>query len=153
MRRAGSVLLVLAVIAAGGFGLLQFVVARDDSEVATQPGGGPGQAVETECPQTSARITRDRRPLTEDQRAHLLSLGNVILQGPDLSRLAAVQEKVSGRFDPEFAAAGLMVVLEPEGSVRALAWGRELRPGSADDPALEEFASTYLGRGAGDSCG
>ena len=151
MKRAGSALLVLAVLAVGAFALLQLVVARDDAEVAT-PSGGVGQTGASECPRGKDLLTRDGIALSEDERDYLLSLGNVVLQG-DVDALRPLQKRLTGGYDPEFALAGQSVYVEPGEAFRGLAWGRSIDAGGADDPALEDFASTYLGQGAGDECG
>jgi hypothetical protein len=155
VKRLGSVLLVLVVLAGGGFALLQVVNARDDANVAGPATGGPGEAFETECPSGSGSVvTRDRRELSQDDERALLARGNVVVRAPRPGDLEALQEEVSGAYDAELAAAGLMVVLAPasDAGVTALAWGRRLVVTSPDDPALAEFADAHLGQGAGNSC-
>ena len=150
MRRAGGVLLVLALLVAGAFGLLLYFNSRDDAEVATPP-AGIGDAVDSRCPQGEPLLTRDRIALAGDERTYLLSLGNVVIQGP-VKALEPLQERLAGRYDPEFALAGQAIYLEPADAVRALAWRRSLDASGPDDERLEDFVSRYLGRGAQGEC-
>ena len=65
--------------------------------------------------------------------------------------LRALQTKLTGPFDPVLAANGAAVILAYRpgaDGVTALAWRRVLRAPSAADPALEQFADYWLGRGA-----
>jgi hypothetical protein len=161
LRGFGLGLLTL-VVAIGGFVLiLLFFEGRDDSQVPQAASGGdvPGQVVtDQRRAQTPALIRSDRdgTRLSEDQTLHALALGDVVLlygtRAPPAA-LRALQQRVSGPFDPVLAANGAAVVLAyrpgTEG-VTALAWKRALRAPSASDPALQEFADYWLGRGAGD---
>jgi hypothetical protein len=159
LRRLGLALLTL-VIALGGFVLvLLFFESRDDSQV---PGGAsgadaPGQVVRDQRrAHAPAPIRRDGMPLTEDQLLHALELGDVVLvyggaRSPP-PQLRALQEQVSGPFDPVLAANGAAVILAYRpgtDGVVALAWRRILRAPSASDPALEDFAGYWLGRAGG----
>ncbi len=65
--------------------------------------------------------------------------------------LRALAERLSGPFDPALAASGAAVVLGERPDVAgivALAWRHMLRVPDATDPALEDFADYWLGRGA-----
>jgi Protein of unknown function (DUF3105) len=157
LRRIALALLTL-VIALGGFVLiLLFFEGRDSSQTASG-GDVPGQAVpDQRRPQTPATIRSDRdgTRLSEDQTLHALELGDVVLQygtqAPPAA-LRALQQRVSGPFDPVLAANGAAVILSYRpgtDGVTALAWRRMLRTPSASDPALQSFADYWLGRGSG----
>lgn len=161
LRGIGLGLLTL-VVAIGGFVLvLLFFEGRDDSQVPQAASGGdvPGQVVtdqrRAQSP-TPIRSDRDGTRLNDDQLLHALALGDVVLlygtRAPPAA-LRALQQRVSGRFDPVLAANGAAVVLAYRpgiDGVTALAWKRMLRAPGASDPALQEFADYWLGRGAGD---
>jgi hypothetical protein len=149
-----GVVLAIAGIAAVGL----FVSSRDDSEVAAAP-EGPGQAQpEGADPPASgdhadALVTRDRRPITDDQLVEAVELGNVVILY-DASKpppaLVALQEEVAGSFDAELAAAGQAIILarrEGAGPATALAYKRILRADDPADPALRDFAEFWLGQG------
>jgi hypothetical protein len=160
LRRIGLALVTL-VVAVGGFVLvLLFFEGRDNSQVpqATSGGDVPGQVVagqrSAQAP-AAIRSDRDGVRLSEDQLLHALELGDVVLlygtRAPPAA-LRALQERISGPFDPVLAANGAAVILGyrpgTEG-VTALAWKRMLRAPSPTDPALQEFADYWLGRAAG----
>jgi hypothetical protein len=160
LRRIGLALLTL-VVAIGGFVLvLLFFEGRDNSQVpnAASGTGGPGQvATDQRHAQTPAPIRSDRdgTRLSEDQLLHALELGDVVLlygtRAPPPA-LRALQERLAGRFDPVLAANGAAVILGYRpgmDGVTALAWRHVLRAPSASDPAVQEFADYWLGRGAG----
>lgn len=157
LRRLGLGLLTL-VVALGGFvGLLLFFEGRDTSQVPQSAAGdAPGQVVtDQRQAQTPAAIKRDRVQLSDDQLLHALELGDVVLlygtHAPP-PQLRALQEQVSGPFDPVLAANGAAVILARRAGtdgVVALAWRRILRAPSPADPALEDFANYWLGRGRG----
>ena len=101
------------------------------------------------------RSDRDGTRLSEDQLLHALALGDVVLlYGTPTAppQLRALQERLTGPFDPVLAANGAAVILAhrpgTEG-VTALAWKRILRAENASDPAIERFADYWLGRGGG----
>jgi hypothetical protein len=160
LRVAAGVLVAIA----GLIALVLLLGARDDPEVAgapdapgeLQPDRGSGHdraaSVEDEWPTSGPHrpelVTRDRRPLTDDQILHALELGNVVILAGDPAQFAALQEEVAGPFDAEVAAAGQAVILaRHDGPVVALAWRRVLE---SDDPAaLREFAEAWLGQGLG----
>jgi hypothetical protein len=98
-------------------------------------------------------VTRDRRPITDDQLIHALELGDVVIlyDAPDPgAALERLQEDVAGPFDAELAAAGQAVILARRagaGPATALAWRRILRADDSSDPRLREFTEHWLGRG------
>jgi hypothetical protein len=101
-------------------------------------------------------VTRDARPLSNDQLLEALARGNiVILYGTRRPPpgLAALARSVAGAFTPALAAAGQAVIIArregTEGLV-GLAWTRMVRVSAADDPLLRAFAEQWLGRGARD---
>lgn len=157
LRRLG-IALVTFVVAVSGFVLvLLFFEGRDESQVSEHPGSAraPGQVVtDQRRAQAPAAIERDATPLSEDQLLHALELGDVVLlygTGSPPPALRALQERVSGPFDAVLAANGAAVILARRpGSdgVTALAWRRILRVQDPADPALEDFADHWLGRGA-----
>jgi len=161
LRRAGLALLTL-LIALGGFVLvLLFFESRDSSQVPQSaggaPGGVPGQAVRNQARahRPGAPIRRDGVPLTRDQLLHALALGDVVMvygTSAPPQQLRALQQTVSGPFDPVLAASGAAVILARRAGtdgVVALAWRRMLHARSAADPALQDFADYWLGRAGG----
>jgi hypothetical protein len=153
-------LLVVAGVAVAAGALLALVVvlsARDDSDV-SGASEGPGQVQpEGADPPAGGRhsdalITRDRRPISDDQLVNALSLGDVVIlyDGRPDPALVRLQQDVAGPFDAELAAAGQAIILAPRdgaGAATALAWKRILRVDDPADPALREFAEFWLGRG------
>jgi hypothetical protein len=161
---------VVAIVAAAValLGLVLVLGSRDDAEVA--PAQGPGELrpdrgaahdgparPEGDEPPTSGThrpelVTRDRRPLTDDQLIHALELGNVVILAERIDpELLAVQRAVAGPFDAEVAAAGQAVILVRRpgvGAVTAASWRRLLRANGPDDPQLREFAERWLGAAA-----
>jgi hypothetical protein len=124
--------------------------AHDRAAAATPPNDPP-----TSGPHRDRSVLHDAIRLSNDQLLTVLELGDVVLAydphtpaGP----LRRLQRRVSGRYDPELAGAGQMVLLDPRPGVHgviALAWRRRLRAASPRDPQLEAFAQAWLGRGAG----
>ncbi len=156
LRRIGVGLLTL-LVAIGGFVLiLLFFESRDTSQVPNAPSAaqGPGQPVANQrSARTPAAIERDGTRLSEDQVLHALQVGDVVLlyggAGTPPPALRALQQQVSGAFDPVLAANGAAVILAYQpgaNGVTALAWRRQLRSPSATDPALAQFANYWLGR-------
>jgi hypothetical protein len=158
LRRALLVVVGVAVAVAAIAALVLVLGSRDESQVSTaaqgpgqvQPDGGDPPAG---GPHTDALVTRDRRPLSDDQLVNALALGNVVIlyagstAPPALVRL---QRDVAGPFDAELAAAGQAVILAPRtgaGPATALAWKRILSADDPADPRLREFAEFWLGRG------
>lgn len=122
------------------------------------PGERPDAPYASNPPTSGAHVPvavrRDAARLTDDQLLHALELGDVVLLYGTPRPPAGARElaqRLAGPFDPALAASGQAVVLgyrpRTDGVV-ALAWRHMLRAPSADDPALEEFASYWLGRGA-----
>ena len=158
MRRLLLVVAGVAVAAGALIGLVLVLSARDDSQLAGAP-QGPGQ-VQPEGADPPARgshtdalVTRDRRPVSDDQLLTALSLGDIVILyegSTPPAPLVRLQEEVAGPFDAELAAAGQAVILAPRdgaGPATALAWKRILRADDPADPALGEFAEFWLGRG------
>lgn len=154
----GLGLLTFLVALGGVVLLLLFFEGRDDAQVpeSARGAGVPGEIVpDQRRAQSPARIERDGVRLSEDQLLHALELGDVVLlYGTSTAppALRTLQEQISGPFDPVLAANGAAVVLarRPDtAGVVALAWRRILRTSSTSDPALEQFASYWLGRGRG----
>jgi Protein of unknown function (DUF3105) len=158
LRRLGVALLTLLVALAGFVAILLFFESRDSSQVSNAPNAAqsPGQPVANQRrAQAPAAIRRDATRLSEDQILHALQLGDVVLQYGGTSvppqALRALQQRVSGPFDPVLAANGAAVILayQPGGQgVTALAWRRILRAQSPADPALGQFVDYWLGRAA-----
>jgi Protein of unknown function (DUF3105) len=149
-----------------------FLIASglDDSEVAglqgpgdLQPNRGASHSgpaeVSGDDPPTSGTheprlVTRDRRPISDDQLIHALELGDVVILYDSREPPAALErlqdDVMGGPFDAEVAAAGQAVILARRagaGSATALAWRRILRADDPADPAFREFAEYWLGRG------
>lgn len=175
MRRLLPILLGVVVVLGGVFGLAVYFNSKDSGEVEVSgASGGPGtlepdmgkahQAVATKelrlsaSPPTSGPhpVSNVTQEGTIDDRAiiHALELGNVVLVykgDKPPAALTALQEQVTGAFDPELAAAGQMVILVARSNaegVQALSWRRRLRVDDPSDPALQEFAEAWVGRGA-----
>ena len=159
LRRLGLGLATVVVALAGFVGVVLFFEGRDSSQVPNAAGNSsaPGRVVsDQQRAQTPARIARDAVALSRDQLLHALQLGDVVLvygTSAPPPQLRALQQKVSGPFDPVLAANGAAVILARRAGangVTALAWRRILRASGPADPALEAFADYWLGRGAGD---
>jgi hypothetical protein len=150
VRRVLGGLLIVVLSLAAVVAAVLVLQSRDDAAE------GPGERVEARCPGESAGITRDARPLSEDQIRQATSLGNVVLRYPGSRPPAALrelQDELTGRFDAEIAAAGQAVILARGGeSIEALAWGRRQPASAPDDPALRTFAEAWLGEGAPEPC-
>jgi hypothetical protein len=155
VRRLLLGLLIVVLSLAAVVAVVLVLQSRDDAEVGRS--GGPGEKVEARCPDEPAGITRDARPLSEDQIRQALALGNVVLRYSGARPPAALrqlQEELTGPFDAEIAAAGQAVILAGGGqTVEALAWGRRQRAQTPGDPALRTFAEAWLGEGAPKPCG
>ena len=108
-----------------------------DAPTAKGGGGGPGAA--------------DAAASSVELRA-----GNVILDysnRADLPKLRAIARTEAGTDTPDrsLVAAGQAVIIghaSDAGGVTARAWHRTLHAASAQDPAVEDFVSQYLGQGA-----
>ncbi|HEY7075135.1 MAG TPA: DUF3105 domain-containing protein [Solirubrobacteraceae bacterium] len=175
MRRSRQAVYALAIagLASAACVVLIFILAsRDSGKVSQARGPGaleadhgrahdraaaatPPDAPPTSGPHLPRNVTRDGVALTNDQLLQALELGDVVLAydpATPAAPLRRLQRAVSGPFDPELAAAGQMVVLEPRPGVHgviALAWRRRVRAASAADPRLRAFSEAWLGRGAG----
>jgi Protein of unknown function (DUF3105) len=160
-------------IVAAAVALLALVLvlgARDNAEVGTAqgpgelrpdrgashdaPAGRSGSEPPTSGTHRPVLVTRDRRPLTDDQLIHALELGNVVFlyDGPDPGTvLMGIQREVAGPFDAALAAAGQAIILAPRsgaGPATALAWRRLLKTDDPYDSRLREFAEAWLASGA-----
>jgi hypothetical protein len=158
------------VVLAGLYGVMKLVNARDSAGVSADQTAGPGtyEAVATASPAPGGppptsgphaprNVTREG-VLGPDELLTALEQGNVVVLYPRGRRppapLVALQEAVSGPFDPELAAAGQMVVLgrwPGLDRVVALAYRRRLEATGPDDPALRPFAEAWLGKGRGET--
>jgi hypothetical protein len=153
MSRVAVAILVLLVLAGGGYGLMHAANSRDDSSITpSAESAGPGKAVEGSCPGTPRNVTKDGGALSSDEIRTALAQGNVVLFGPDIAALREIQEEVSGPFDSELAAAGQMVIVAKGDQPAARAFERAL-DGPADPAALRDFAESWLGKAAGGTCG
>jgi hypothetical protein len=158
LRRALLVVAGVAVAVAAVAALVLLLGSRDESQLSTAA-QGPGQVQPDGTdppaggPHSDALVTRDRRPLTDDQLVNALALGDVVILyegSKPPPTLVRVQREVAGPFDAELAAAGQAVILAPRsgaGPATALAWQRIQRADDPADPRLREFAEFWLGRG------
>ena len=135
MRRLATVVVAVLVALAGTVGLIAFFQSRDDAEIGNAQ-SGPGVVAPAE---------------TEPR----LRAGNVLLtyRSPgDRAALRALAEEVGGPPDPALEEAGQVVLVERRADQRvavvARAWKRRLEADGPDDPALRDFAETWLGQGA-----
>lgn len=171
MRRALLVVIGAVVVLGGAAGLLAVFSARDDAGLTEPAASGPGKlepdkgaAHDGRAPDSRELATsgaHEPRLLARDQQGidgnallHALELGNVVIAYPDRrtpAALRALQEDVTGGYDPEIAAAGQAVILARVpgiASITALAWRRKLAVDTPDDPQLREFVDAWLGEGA-----
>jgi len=174
LRLALAILVAVAAVV----GLLLFVQSRDRSTIsADERGDGsapgrllPDQGAEhrrapadfkfaTNPPASGPHLPvpiRQEGAITRDQLLHALEAGNVVIifgKRADEPRLRALQDDVSGPFDPDLATVGQAVIVTRQPQSRdiiALAWRRELRTRKADDPKLLQFADAWVGKGAGE---
>ena len=170
MSRALLAVVGVALAVAAVAAVFLIATGRDDSQLAGPQGpgelqpnrgashSGPAQT-SSEDPPTSGTheprlVTRDRRPITDDQLIHALELGDVVIlydarrPPPALERLQ--EEMMGGPFDAEVAAAGQAVILARRagaGPATALAWRRILRADDPSDASLRDFTEFWLGRG------
>ena len=137
MRRFLGGLLILALSLAIVIAVVIALQSRDEGNV--DKGAGPGEKVAAKCPDKPEGVTRDSRPLSENQIRQALSLGNVVIRYPGTkppATLRELQDELTGPFDAEIAAAGQAVILARGGtSVEALAWGHRLRAAQPQRPA------------------
>ncbi len=130
----------------------------DQGHAHLQAGQRPDKPYESDPPASGAHVPAtigaDATALSDDQILSALEVGDVVLLyggARPPAPLRAVQRRVAGPFDPSLAKVGQAVVLGRRAGTQgvvALAWRRVLRVGDAGDPALEQFASFWLGRGA-----
>jgi uncharacterized protein DUF3105 len=169
-RQAVYALAVAGVAAAACVALIFVLASRDSGKVDQSRGPGaqepdrgrahdraaahsPADDPPTSGPHRPRLVSHDGVALSDDQLLQALELGDVVLAYDPKTPHAAlrrVQRDVSGAFDPELAAAGQMVILDPRPGVRgviALAWRRRLRTATASDPRLRAFADAWLGQG------
>jgi hypothetical protein len=158
LRRALLAAVGVAVAVAGVALVVLVFSARDESGLSAAPQGPGEEQPDGADPPASgspsnALVTRDRRPLTDDQLVHALELGDVVIlyeAAKPPTALVQLQDEVAGPFDAELAAAGQAVILAPRkgaGPATALAWKRILRADDPADPQLREFAEFWLSRG------
>jgi hypothetical protein len=154
VRRFLGGLLILALSLAIVIAVVIVLQSRDAGNVSHDK--GPGEKVAARCPDEPAGVTRDSRPLSDDQIRQALSLGNVVLRyrgSKPPAALRELQDELTGPFDAEIAAAGQAVILAGGGkTVEALAWGHRLRGRSPGDQQLRAFAEAWLGEGAPKPC-
>ncbi len=178
LRRLGLTLLTVVVALGLVVLLLLFLQGRDRSQLHddTSATDAPGQVFPNQGhahldagerpsepyasdPPTSGAhavvaIRRDGARLTDDQLLHALELGDVVLLYGTRTPPAGLPElarRLAGPFDPALAAGGQAIVLGYRPGVDgvvAVAWRHLARTSGVDDPALEEFAAYWLGRGA-----
>ena len=129
----------------------------DLGHVALKP-GQPHPSYNSDPPTSGAHVpeavSRDGATLNDDQLLEALQLGNVVIvygtRNPpagltQFTRLAATA------FTPALAASGDAVILARRPGTTglvALAWAHLLRVSTPEDPALAQFVSFWLGRGA-----
>lgn len=101
---------------------------------------------------------RDQARLSDDQLLTALESGDVVIAYPPgrpPAGLAALASRLAAPFSPALAATGQAVILAPRAGTRGivvLAWRHLLRAASANDPALAQFVSFWLGHGAPSGC-
>jgi hypothetical protein len=170
LRRALVAVVGVALAVAAVAAVFLIASGRDDSQVSGPQGpgelqpnrgashSGPAEASGDDPPTSGTHeprlVTRDRRPITDDQLIHALELGDVVILYDSREPPAALDrlqdDVMGGPFDAEVAAAGQAVILARRpsaGPATALAWRRILRADDPSDPALREFTEFWLGRG------
>jgi hypothetical protein len=132
----------------------------DQGHAHLQPGQKPQQPYASDPPTSGPHVPeaidsdRAGTRLSDDQILHALELGDVVMLyggAKPPAALAALADQLAGPFDPALAATGQAVVLGRRPGARgvvALAWRHLLRVPNATAPALEQFGSYWLGRGA-----
>lgn len=165
VRRVIPILVGVAIVAAGLYGLLAIFRDRDSSQLQSPASAqGPGtleQEGQAGDPPTSGtpgsrNLVRENE-VEDPELLHALAIGDVALvygsrkPPPALERL---RDDATGPFDPELAAAGQMAFLVRRPGVEgveALAWQRRYRAASASDPQLRAFIDAWLGKGRGNT--
>lgn len=159
VRRLLPVAAGVVIVLAGLFGLLAVFNGRDSAGLGNRP-AGPGVYEQldahgtppTSGPHRQANVTTESS-VSEDALLTALELGDVVIVHPPgrtPRALKRLQDDVSGRFDPEFAAAGQSVIVTAwpgVDGIEALAYRRRLQVASPSDPQLRAFADTWLGKG------
>jgi Protein of unknown function (DUF3105) len=108
----------------------------------------------TSGPHVPESVVRDGATLTDDELLQAIQLGNVVIAYGSLQPppgLARFARTVAPPFTPALAATGDAVILAQRTGttgVVALAWTHLVRVQEASDPALAQFVSFWLGRGA-----
>jgi hypothetical protein len=171
----GAIVVASLVLSVGAIALLSGYFAGNDSAGVSGGSVGPGTAFKdlgdaylppnrlqppynSDPPTSGAHVpeavTRDDRPLDDNQLLQALSLGDVVIMyggkapPPGLSALVA---QLGGAFTPALAATGQAVILSPRpgtSGLIALAWTRMLHLESTADPLLRTFIEFWLGKGA-----
>jgi hypothetical protein len=108
----------------------------------------------TSGPHVPTPVARDRVPITDDQLLTALSDGDVVMvygsANPPPALVTLVADNVPP-FSPALAQTGQAVILTSRTGttgIVALAWAHMLRTAAPGDPALRDFISYWLGRGA-----
>jgi hypothetical protein len=171
-RQAVYALAIAGLATAACVALIFVLASRDSGNVSQARGPGtlepdhgdahdrkaapsPPDSPPTSGPHRDRSVLADRIPLSNDQLLSVLELGDVVLAydpHTPVAPLRRLQRRVSGRYDPELAGAGQLVLLDPRPGVHgviALAWRRRLRAADGTHPRLRAFAEAWLGRGAG----
>ena len=170
-----AIVVVSLLIAAGAIALLSGYFAGQDVAGVSGSSSGPGIAVRdlgnghlrpgqrpphytsnppTSGPHVPVSVRRDAAPLTNNQLLQALSVGNVVLMygsSKPPPGLRALATSVAGPFTPALAAAGQAVILARRpriAGVLGLAWAHLIPVTGPANPALRQFASYWLGRGA-----
>ena len=170
-----AIVLASLVLSIGLIALLSGFFAGRDQAGVSGGSSGPGQAFAdlghrtlapgqprpryNSDPPTSgahvpAAVVRDGAALTDDQLLSALQAGDVVILyggGRPPADLQQFARSVAPPFTPALAETGDAVILAPRAGtagVVALAWAHMLRAQQPSDPALRQFVSAWLGRGA-----
>jgi hypothetical protein len=124
--------------------------------------GQPRPAYDSNPPTSGAHypesVHRDHVALNDDQVLQALELGDVVVFYPPPSPpagLTALIRRTAPPFSPALAGAGQAVILSPRPDITGLvaaAWAHLLEVTAVGDPALRQFVSFWLGRGASSPC-
>jgi hypothetical protein len=119
-----------------------------------QPHPGYDSNPPTSGAHVAEAVTGDDAVLNDDQLLEALQLGNVVIVYGTRTPPAGLTQftrLAAPAFTPELAASGDAVILARRPGTTglvALAWAHLLRVSSPSDPALGQFVSYWLGRGA-----
>jgi hypothetical protein len=136
MKIVGIAVLVVALVALGGFALSSFVTGRDSASIDTA--NGPGEK-------------RGEAGLLRGRQADVGVPGNVVLlysQPGDEAALKALAAEIAGPPSAELEAAGQAILVRPDSQANgivAVASTHALRATSAADPQLRAFVEAWLG--------